>query len=883
MSDFVYGVDFPDLNIVSYYSLDNDNYTAPNVYDFFGNSSYDLVNTGATTNISGVINEQFGFYTGDYLLSANEFSEINNVDEFTLNIWVDNLNIGGGEDGIISFYHDVNNYFSVTLMPYLNNEIWVYHYSSTNCYVAFNYDYYQKLNMLTIVFNGSIAGIHKIYMYINGSYDNADYSAGTCAGNIFPQNEYLTIGAKNSGSYFFNGELDEVGFWDRALTQSEVTALYNSGSGLQPPSDTVVNEDIIVNINTPLNNTFLTNTTPTINYNFLSDSIDTANCSLYRNSTYVNSTITTNNINTDLSDSLLTDNTYLYYIECSNLTNSNVSRNYNYILDLTMPNIYGTFPLNDTHYNDYFNYSIINVSDRNLNNCSVSWNGTREFDFYNVSRTGEDYIFYFNYSYDDFVTYANPLGYEYFNFTCDDLTGNINSFIIIIYFDMDIPTITLNSPSDFDYLIYASDVYFDISYYDTYLWKTNTTITNLNNGSMAYNRYTENNSIDYQYDNFTFTFNVSDYGFGDFEFFAEAVDKHTIEKWDMTLDVTLIDLNDKNDKLNDKNDKLIYHLPEGNIEFTYPKGITVETIVSRDRWRQKFIYDDYSLDEVEVEVEADNLVYFADSPFNCHLALYGKYWYDCVGLTFNSFEYETDKRVKFKYFPNQTKGFDISDSIGGLNYVNKTLYFTIFNTSIPALSLNDSADCDLTYTVGSLGYFFQLTYCPDVYVPCNYTTDISLDIDNNVFFGLKENDYVYGKITTNNTDSNLSCISYAKTNDSKLIQTNPKYLSKETSLLDFRSQKDTRQFFEIREGVGQVHWSKDNLVIDGRTYIFGVECSTDCGNDYTETNVTVLYKYLNSPITRGFWVENSMTGIILLGFGFWLLVIAGFGIWRIRK
>jgi hypothetical protein len=45
----------------------------------------------------------------------------------------------------------------------------------------------------------------------------------------------LTVGARSSGSGYFDGRVDEVGIWSRVLTASERTQLYNSGSGLTYP------------------------------------------------------------------------------------------------------------------------------------------------------------------------------------------------------------------------------------------------------------------------------------------------------------------------------------------------------------------------------------------------------------------------------------------------------------------------------------------------------------------------------------------------------------------------------------------------------------------------------------------------------------------------
>lgn len=46
---------------------------------------------------------------------------------------------------------------------------------------------------------------------------------------------YFWLGSQNNQVQHFDGLLDEVGIWNRALTQAEVTELYNSGSGKSYP------------------------------------------------------------------------------------------------------------------------------------------------------------------------------------------------------------------------------------------------------------------------------------------------------------------------------------------------------------------------------------------------------------------------------------------------------------------------------------------------------------------------------------------------------------------------------------------------------------------------------------------------------------------------
>ena len=51
--------------------------------------------------------------------------------------------------------------------------------------------------------------------------------AGTCG---------TWVGSNNGTGLFFNGKIDEVGAWDKALTATEVTELYNAGNGKQYPN-----------------------------------------------------------------------------------------------------------------------------------------------------------------------------------------------------------------------------------------------------------------------------------------------------------------------------------------------------------------------------------------------------------------------------------------------------------------------------------------------------------------------------------------------------------------------------------------------------------------------------------------------------------------------
>lgn len=73
-----------------------------------------------------------------------------------------------------------------------------------------------------------------VTLYINGAPTNV---AATCDDPPTSTLDRICFGAlgRTTPIQFFSGLIDEVGYWNRALTANEVVALYNSGLGLQYP------------------------------------------------------------------------------------------------------------------------------------------------------------------------------------------------------------------------------------------------------------------------------------------------------------------------------------------------------------------------------------------------------------------------------------------------------------------------------------------------------------------------------------------------------------------------------------------------------------------------------------------------------------------------
>lgn len=62
--------------------------------------------------------------------------------------------------------------------------------------------------------------------------DGTKATAGVSGGSFNSTTSTFRLGASRQSDHYFTGQLDSLSFWTRVISNSEVTALYNSGNGL---------------------------------------------------------------------------------------------------------------------------------------------------------------------------------------------------------------------------------------------------------------------------------------------------------------------------------------------------------------------------------------------------------------------------------------------------------------------------------------------------------------------------------------------------------------------------------------------------------------------------------------------------------------------------
>lgn len=207
-------------NLIAYFTGDS----TPN--DAKGTYTGTLVN-GATYT-TGKINNALSFDgTNDYLAVSPTFGASFTAPSSThsysvwiyptvigaLNTIISNGSTGAGANGTIFCLY--NGYIALYYRG--GNSL----YQSTTTY---------SINTWTHIVMTFNAGVVKIYK--NGVLDSTSgtltWTDGANATNTY-------IGAWKPDAGFFQGRIDELGAWNRVLTATEVTEIYNAGAGKQYP------------------------------------------------------------------------------------------------------------------------------------------------------------------------------------------------------------------------------------------------------------------------------------------------------------------------------------------------------------------------------------------------------------------------------------------------------------------------------------------------------------------------------------------------------------------------------------------------------------------------------------------------------------------------
>ncbi len=205
----------PSDGLIGYFGFDN------NANDALGSSTPSSNNAVSSSDRFGIFNAAYQFNGSNVILynnSTHPLFKIGNVNSsFSINFWVNTSTNGNGNIlGAFGWGYFVvltnNNEIQLNYISANNPTTWTDITSLTP--IAKN-----SWKMITISRNGTTNSI-----YIDGILDNVV----TNAPNILVySNNNCWFGANGQdNNNFLTGKLDDIGMWNRALTQSEITALH---------------------------------------------------------------------------------------------------------------------------------------------------------------------------------------------------------------------------------------------------------------------------------------------------------------------------------------------------------------------------------------------------------------------------------------------------------------------------------------------------------------------------------------------------------------------------------------------------------------------------------------------------------------------------------
>lgn len=204
------------MSLIAYYPLDKDG------KDYSGNGYDGTVN--GVSFVSGKVNQAGDFEESesDRITLPNEISSfIKNT--FTFSMWFNSESITANGNtfigmGVVFFQIKIqtSNIIRVSLG---NGTTWEHHDLTYS--ISTSTDYH-----LVVTWSGS-----QLKIYIN---KNLEYDQSTTYTSIDDVNlTTITIGSYlNDSRYFFDGQLDDLRFYDHALSTAEITDLFNMGSDI---------------------------------------------------------------------------------------------------------------------------------------------------------------------------------------------------------------------------------------------------------------------------------------------------------------------------------------------------------------------------------------------------------------------------------------------------------------------------------------------------------------------------------------------------------------------------------------------------------------------------------------------------------------------------
>lgn len=218
-------------NLVSYWKMED-------VNDAVGSRT--LTNNNTVTFTSGKVNNAGSFNGSNQYLSRASDSGLQITGALTIAFWIYCDTLTGTQAIVAKSNGDISNYeFEIS-----RGSSGQLSFTSSNASNYFNA--YTGNSLITasswyfVVMrkSGNVNGTDTITFRVNGSNNTTTVGSANIS-NVGTSTYDFTIGRRGGGTaQYFDGLIDEVGIWNKNMSDAEADQLYNSGSGTTYPFGT---------------------------------------------------------------------------------------------------------------------------------------------------------------------------------------------------------------------------------------------------------------------------------------------------------------------------------------------------------------------------------------------------------------------------------------------------------------------------------------------------------------------------------------------------------------------------------------------------------------------------------------------------------------------
>lgn len=219
-------------NLIAYWKLDE---SSGNAADETGNS-HTLTNTNVSYS-SGKINNG-GSFNGTSSVLTSASSDFNPSGSFSISLWVNYTSLATYDAPCLISKDDVGNRgytLNVDRTGKFPN-LYIFKSGGGASTVSCTNTLASSGTWYHVVFTYSYVtdGTSVLTIYLNGTQEQQITNA---VGPIYASSRDFLIGEQGYSGFprWWNGMIDEVGFWTKELSSTEVSSLYNGGSGLAYP------------------------------------------------------------------------------------------------------------------------------------------------------------------------------------------------------------------------------------------------------------------------------------------------------------------------------------------------------------------------------------------------------------------------------------------------------------------------------------------------------------------------------------------------------------------------------------------------------------------------------------------------------------------------